>query len=416
MRQIRKILLPVIILFQLQNIFAQNIEDSSLSKEDTQIQVSEDESNSDDFDEFDSFENFEESTESEKIKNSDEDNNSIKPGGLIRNDAVYSRKESENIFNDVLELKLTLEKKENKTQIYADGRVYGYYGDKIEENEKYNAVLVRAFIRYYFENNKADFTIGKTFINIGNQTLFNPFSMDKSINFSETGYDKEGILSSELKIYPSDLSEWQTFVSYNSDFNNYRAGSSYLINIKSFDIAAAYIRYGHDRKSPAETILIEEDYNKIGFYFKGDIFLTVKGSYCFHIADSGNYKNHEAEIGIDYSFYSGKVFAETNLYYNRKGATKPENYEPVPDSFLKGRYYNYSAVNYKYDDFLNFSADAFININDRSVLSSLSASYLAAQSLTFTLKGINVYGDEEDEFSPTLFGLYSVILRAELKF
>lgn len=333
--------------------------------------------------------------------------------GVLRNDSTVVRKNEQYSFNDILELRFISEKKSENTQFYADGRVYLFYGNDFPENESYEAKLIRAYVRYYFKNNEAELTSGKTYVNVGSNTLLNPFALNKNINFADKSYDKESQLAIELKYFPAELSEGGAFVIYDPAINNYKTGLFYQSNFNSFDAGFVYVRYGSDKK---EKQLINNAYNKSGFYFKGDYFLTLKGSYCFHIADGNKYTNHEVEFGFDYSLYDSKIILDSLFYYNNKGSLESGSYIPVYDSFLKGKYYNYSNITYKYDEFYSYNASILMNLIDYSYISTISMSWVATQNSILYGSVNYIAGRDEDEFSQSQLGDISFLFRYEVKF
>ena len=130
--------------------------------------------------------------------------------GTIRNDSVWMVNDSLD-FSNVLEGKIIVEEKSDDLKFYADLRFFVYAGQAAltaghhSGYYDYDVKLMRAFVRYF--SPIGDLTIGKTYINFGNPGLFNLFDFDKSVNMSDTGYDKNGIVALEYVFYAGDSFE-----------------------------------------------------------------------------------------------------------------------------------------------------------------------------------------------------------------
>ncbi len=335
----------------------------------------------------------------------------MKFSGLLRNDAVISTMENDTHFADILEGRLILDYRSRKWKIYGDGRIYGYFGEAAEKEGKYRASLMRAFIRYF--SPVGDFTIGKTYVNLGTPGLFNPFESNKQIIVTDISYDKEGLLAFEylfnigsksgLKLYGgSDLEKNDT----GKFESTYRGGGSIWTNALRFDMGLAANRLDVDR-------------NLGGLYFKGDILIGLQGAYAVHFNDDFKSPFHEMMAGADYSFFDGKIIVSASFYFNSAGSASAGNYDlyqNLPDQYFAARYYTHGEIKYVHDEFLNTRVYALTNCIDGSTMIVPSFSIIAANGLTITLLFTTVTGDKNDEFSSDTLGRFGSILRVEGKF
>jgi len=335
----------------------------------------------------------------------------LKFSGLLRNDAVLSTRENDAHFSDILEGRLILDYRSGRWKLYGDGRIYGYFGETAEEEGRYHASLMRAFIRYF--SPVGDFTIGKTYVNLGTPGLFNPFESNKQITITDISYDKEGLLALEylynigsksgLKLYGgSDLKEDDA-----GDLKStYRGGGSIWTNALRFDMGLAANRLDVDR-------------NLAGIYFKGDIMVGLQGAYAVHLNDDFQSPFHEMMAGADYSFYGGKIVINAFFYFNSAGSAASGSYDlyrDLPDQYFAARYYTHGEIKYIHDQFFNTGVYALTNCIDGSTMIVPSFSVVAANGLTITLLFTTVTGKQSDEFSADTLGSFGSILRVEGKF
>lgn len=337
--------------------------------------------------------------------------------GAVRNDAAYTYFKDENEqsgnksrFDDILENKIILRYEEDTWRFYGDGRLYLYYGEIRETTDEYEAKLMRSFIRY--SPSIGQFTLGKTYINLGNPGLFNPFEKDKQVIMSDLGYDKEGMLAFEYVLPVGDLSGIKTYAAtYESETpaampeqeRHNAAGMSIWTNALNFDFGAVANR-------------LREDANITGAYIKGDLILGVQGAYAFHYNDEFDKPWREANIGIDYSFFNAHIIISSIFYYNQHGAKKIEEYLPSPDNYLYAKYYLFSKVELIYDEFLSGEIGSFINLIDNSAVIYPSITYLLADGLSITGMVYFFTGENDTEFSRDTSGNISALARVEAKF
>lgn len=335
--------------------------------------------------------------------------------GAIRNDAAYTYFDDEHHedrrFDDILENKLILRYRGDGWKFHGDGRLYLYYGDTREKKDEYEAKIMRSFIRY--SPSIGDFTLGKTYINLGNPGIFNLFEIQKQVNLSDLSYDKEGLLAVEfvlpvgdlsgIKVYGGNYESEDQMNRGDSNKRNYAGGMSAWTNALNFDAGIVGNR-------------LREDSNIGGLYLKGDLILGVQGAYAFHFNDEFEKSYREANFGLDYSFFDAHLIISSIFYYNQNGAKKIEEYSFSPDGYFFAKYYIFSNIIIIYDEFLSFEAGSFVNLIDNSAVIYPSVEYLIADGLSITAAVYFFTGKNNMEFSRDTSGLTSGLLRVEAKF
>ncbi|MDH5717059.1 MAG: hypothetical protein OEZ22_05420 [Spirochaetia bacterium] len=337
--------------------------------------------------------------------------------GVFRNDTLILSKNKTGHFSDILENRLVLKNNSDKWKLYIDGRFYLYFGEITEQLGDYDAELMRSFIRYYA--GWADFTLGKTYINLGNSGIFNPFEIDKTLNFSDVSYAKKGILAFESVIPLGDLSRLKAYGGYNDTFKNYSTGFDLGFNIKSFDLGLASIRNGTNKNEKIFIHMpeyISESRNIAGVYFKGDLELGIQAAYAHHFNDKIKHDFIEANFGFDYSFFGAMLLLNTIFYYNENGGSSPKNYALQSEAYFFAKYYNYSGLIYAYDEFLSFDLGVFSNLNDKSSIIIASVNNTIANGLKVTFMTAFLTGKADDEYSIHKTGEYFALARIEGRF
>lgn len=333
--------------------------------------------------------------------------------GLLRNDAAVTSWESGkqsssgqvNEFNDILETRLVLEVDREDWKYYGDARLYFYQGEaaKTEEGkiQTEEAKVMRSFLRYFSPIGTT--TLGKTYINLGNSGVFNPFEIRKLVTYSDLSYAREGILAIEQQIPWQNTSGLQLFAGSHDEFDyDPYWGISPTLHIGSFQLGGVASH-------------IEADQNNSGIFFKGDAFLGINGSYNAVIDDEGNYRYSEAVLGSDYSFY-GKWFIQVDYYFNESGAKEPDDYSYDENSYLLGRHYGFASLTWAIDEFMQTSLYAFINAADGSTFIIPQFDYALSSGLTLTLLAAAPTGSGNVEFSQDSAGLATLLVRIEGRF
>jgi hypothetical protein len=338
----------------------------------------------------------------------------IKVSGAIRNDAIFMFSGQDSEFNNLLENQLVLQRRAADWKFYSDLRFYLLYGNAADSEANspeadYSFVprILRTFIRYYTDY--GDFTLGKTYIPFGNAGVFNPFELDRGINFMDLNYIKEGILALSWELPLGGLGGIKAYFSPEALDSDLAAGITVYTNISSYDLGTVINRSGRDM-------------NIIGGYFKGDLEIGVQGSYAFHFDDHGGNTFSEAKAGIDYSFLEGKLLASALGYYNGRtdenaGSDQILNFNAASSSpmFFTDKYYMYFNLAYMPDEFFNFRLDAFLNAVDASSLLIPSATWVLGDGLSAGLQGFVPTGAGRAEFSRDTLGDYGIIIKVEAK-
>jgi len=350
--------------------------------------------------------------EEDNVENSDIDTTEkgLKISGLIRNDAFILNTNDGTKFADILETRLILDRKTEEWNFYADGRFFMNYGEQTKTGTELEAKLMRAFARYF--SPIGDFTLGKTYVNLGNAGLFNPFETDKSVKITDVNYEKEGLLALEYEFPIGEVSGGKLYggtsnIEISSGIYDpiYMGGLSLYTNAMSFDFGAIAMRNDTDK-------------NLGGACFKGDLIVGIQGAYACHFDDSMEYTNSEANFGIDYSFFTGKLIFSLLFYFNQAGETDSSMYgDPAAiDSYFSSRYYIYGIVTYMHDEFLSANISNFTNLIDGSTILMPSLNITIANGLTMTLMVSFITGKGNDEFSRDQYGNFTSMIRVEGKF
>ena len=322
--------------------------------------------------------------------------------GLLRNDAIVVKtSEGDNYqFYNILENRLIFESKRADWKYYADARAFVYGGEASTLYGENKVDLMRAFIRYF--SPIGDFTVGKTYVNFGNPGVFNPFEFDKSVQFTDLSYARQGLLAIEHYVPWQDHSGVKTYIG-NTTPGELMWGVSPSIHAGTFNIGLV-----NNRTAPNK--------NTSGAYFKGDAFVGVQGSWAAHWDDAYNYEYSEGSGGVDYSFFDGDLIASALYYYNGIGALSVSDYSPQTDSFLLARHYTFATLNWSIDEFTSLQLASFINLTDYSAAIIPSFTTILSSGLSLTLQLAYFTADGNEEFSKTRAGVFSTMLRVEGKF
>lgn len=338
----------------------------------------------------------------------------IKVSGTLRNDAIFMFSGPDSEFHNLLENQLVLQRRAADWKFYSDLRFYLLYGNAADAETNspeadYSFVprILRTFIRYYTDY--GDFTLGKTYIAFGNAGVFNPFELDREINFMDLNYIKEGILALSWELPLGDLGGVKFYAGPEALGSDLAAGITVYTNVSGYDLGTVINRSGRDT-------------NIMGGYFKGDLEIGVQGSYALHFGDHGGNTFSEAKAGIDYSFSAGKLLVSALGYYNgqsdeRIATDQIINFNAAasrPMSFTD-KYYMYFNLTYMPDEFFNFRLDAFCNAVDASSLLIPSATWVLADGLSAGLQGFVPTGAGHTEFSRDSLGDYGIIIKVEAK-
>lgn len=324
--------------------------------------------------------------------------------GTIRNDSFVQVKEGKSAFTNILENRLYLTKNNEKWKYFSDIRFYVVTGEP-DNTTTYSAVIPRVYVKYYISP-KADVTVGKSYITLGNLQFLNPFEFNKSVNLSDIKYDKEGEIGAAFNLSLNDVSGIKMYMLPDSDFENSKGAIDIFSNIDTLDFGFAASRKGSMR-------------NTVGLYLKGDMKIGINIAAAYHFSDELNADKcyWETNVGGDYSFLEGRLYIAEQIYFNQKGAGDKKNYRMVTehDGYFKGRVYSYTGISYTVDEFMSIKADNIVNLVDAGALISPGVTYTIADGLNLTLQYTLVTGTGEQEFSDSVYGRHIFNFRLEGK-
>ncbi len=329
--------------------------------------------------------------------------------GRVRNDAIGMVK-GDFKFSDVFETMVVVEKKWDNVKFYGDGRFLAYNGVIAKYDGWYRFRFMRGFFRVYTPN--GDVTIGKTYINFGNNGIFNVFEFDKSVNLTDLAYDKEGIYAVEYVYFHGNKFEGKFYAgAYDRDRDN-------DLYVEDLRFAGGLSLMGHSGTFNYGFVAnrIDTDRNVTGVFFKGDVEIGVNGSYAFHFNDHFNKMFSEAQLGIDYSFFDGKLVCTANFYYNERGASNHGIHLPSPNYYFTARYYIYGSLLGLIDEFLSTGVDCFANLVDESLLVIPYFNWVVRDGITLSFLFPVPIGQGDQEFSRDTAGHISAVVRVEGKF
>lgn len=351
--------------------------------------------------------------------------------GWLRNDMAFTFLSNETAFNDVIENRLVLQRSTDNWKFYTDLRLKMYFGQAAEATgEIMNEVMTamaflfpaatnsaalslgfgnvyvsvpRAFVKLYTP--VGDVIVGKTYVSFGVPGIFNPFEFDKNVNFSDLAYDKEGILAVDYQYVLGSLAGGDIYVSPQYPLSNTAAGASFEFNAGSFDLGAAFNRREYNR-------------NVAGLYFKGDVVVGVHGAYAYHFDDWFTNNFSEANAGLDYSFFEGKLIASADFYWADIGAESTNDYAAARagDKYFIAKYYLYANAAYAPNEFISFKVDCFVNLIDGSGLAIPGLTWTVFDGLNLTVQAAYLWSsDNNNEFSAGEYGSVSTIFRLDAK-
>jgi len=336
--------------------------------------------------------------------------NSAKLGirGVIRNDSFASKLSAKELYGNVLENRLILEKKTESWQLFTDARFYYYSGYIREFLGESKSVLLRSHLRYF--SDLGDFTLGKTYINFGIRSIFNPFEYNKLVTTSDLAYEREGILALEYSLSVGDTSEFRLY-----------SGSQYLQDVSgnAHPTAAFGISFSSNISNSEYGLIAHHkdvNINQAGGFIKTDYYIGIAGAYSIHFDDRVKYSFSQVNLGLDYSFFASKLLVSANVYYNDGGSSNFENYITSNEFYFSAKVYGFYTVSIRQDQFLSYQAFVIHNINDQSLVLVLATSYILANGLAATMQVSSAQGRINTEFSTARSGEVSGLLRIEAKF
>jgi hypothetical protein len=151
-------------------------------------------------------------------------------------------------------------------------------------------VLPRAWLR--FDLPYGNLTVGRFWPKTGVFGIFNPFEWNKTVGFTDTSFDREGVDGAAWNFGVTDTGEGQIFAAPGGTISNLAGGASLTMNALGFDFGAAALRKGFST-------------NVAGFYLKGDLLVGVNGSWALHF-DDGLTNAYFVYVGFNLAAMGGK--------------------------------------------------------------------------------------------------------------
>ncbi len=310
-------------------------------------------------------------------------------------------------FNNASQLKLLFNyNSESAWRLFSDVRLTTYYGyddissegfSFVDKNGNYALGLdvSRMYLKAHF--NSASFTLGRDYLSFGTPFIFNTLEWTKNFSLIDPTQTKPAMNLFSFTLPVGSYGKFQSFVGGNNEWDGVLSGSELVLGTTGFEGGFVYQYKGRNT-------------NTVGLFFKADVFVSIGGSYAFHVNnllyESEKTENrHEASLFFDYSVPVGfmSLLLNQSFYYNSIGARSATDLETTlyGDYFFKSMAYSYSSVGLVIDEFTNFSIDVLVNMVDGSgaVLPRIQYSLLDNLSVDFS-SGI-YFGKNETEFSPS---------------
>lgn len=350
---------------------------------------------------------------------------------LFRNDSYLSiphealSSESTWQYVNLSESRLRIRHLGDRWTYYADGRLYMNYSGSSGETET-EARLIRSFLQ--LNSVYGDFRIGKSYVNLGVPEVFNPFELEKTIQYNDLTYDKEGLLAFDYNFSWSETGLIRFFGASPYKSDNYDQGVTSTQNNENDSSANSgkEMLGGLQLQSnfwmnDFALLVYHAAYNEniAGFFIRGDAVLGILLSYAFHFDDDAKKSFSEIQAGLDYSFWDGKIIPKIIVYYNEDGKSNQEYYgleKYFSNSYLLARWYSYSSLQYVHDEFFSLQAGVFNNWTDGSSLLHISLLQVIRNGINFTLQYFIATGKGADEFSRSVYANGFLNFRLDVKF
>ncbi len=322
--------------------------------------------------------------------------------GVFRDDYIFTYGGNKVYSSNILENRINIEHRTEAWKFFGDLRLLLYSGLAEEAAGESDFRLMRCFIRYY--SRIGTFTIGRTYVALGNFGVFNPFERDKEISMSDISYDRSGADAFVWDIALGELSGIRSYIAPNAEFDESSAGVQIFGNMLRFDAGAVINRLAPGR-------------NVAGIFFKGDLLTNISGSFAYHFNDGATENFFEGNVGFEH-FFSAKFFVQALYYYNESGANAVADYsgEAATDRYFQARHYLFFNTNFIFDEFFSAFFYAFGNLVDSSAILTPGAKWTLNNGLDLTFQVYGITGTGEDEFSMAEFGKFGGMIRFEAKF
>ena len=345
-------------------------------------------------------------------------------GGSYQNQSTLGAGSEPTQFINSSELAIDLNYKDEGWRFYSDLRLGLFYGvGDLIDFQPNNFLYVKDFNgnsqlglaldipRMYVKINSimGTFTIGRSYLNFGHASLFNPLEWFKNFSPTDPLATKPGVNLISLDIPMGAYNKVKIFIGGDDQWDTPLAGAEAIIGTSGFEMGITYQYKGHNQ-------------NVVGTFFKADIYITLFGSYVAHINDvfSEDIFNHahEFSLGLDYSFPIGltSLFIQHLFYFNSLGAKTESELliMPLGDHYFRGQTYSYTSLQLTIDQFSILAVDMIINIHDASGVILPKGSFTLLNNLTLDLVMGIYWGKKGTEFTPSQAGVPNVQLLATL--
>jgi hypothetical protein len=281
-----------------------------------------------------------------------------------------------------------------------------------DEDSGSDFVLGQNLDRAYWTINTShyDLHIGRQPVAFGSARVINPTDIIAPFTYNTVAKEElVGVDAVRIKKPLADLGELDLGLVFGEDFEP--------------DKGAAFVR--------VKTYQMQTDIAFMAMVFRKNILLafdlvrSIGGAGTWLEAAqtlanaTSNYKPEEnyfrLSIGSDYSL-TAKLYAYVEYHLNGAGTGSSENYfNAVSETaftdgavYLLGRHYLAPGLSYEINPLLHFSAQALVNIEDGSVLSSPRFEYNVAEDVYLDIGGFIGFGEEPPDISQpeNEFGLY----------
>lgn len=251
----------------------------------------------------------------------------------------------------------------------------------------YGHSFYRAYLSYRSERFDAD--LGRQQIPWGVGRFQNPTDVFNPFIFSQLDVDeRDGVDALNVKTSIGD-----TRLNYVFTPRGRRLHPSRHMVRASRDIA------GYEVGALGGTIAHDE---AIGYDFAGNIRQAAfRGEFLYRMAEREK-NSVNAVFNLDYNFANG-VYALIEYYFNGRGKPRASGYELI--RFIQGeiqslgRHYLGLQLGYDFTPLLRGESNTFANLSDGSLFNRLELKYSIRDDLVFTLAGILLLGERNDEFN-----------------
>lgn len=350
-------------------------------------------------------------------------------GGWFRNDAIYTggANNFDNQFTDLGQLKFNLDYRDAQWRILGDLRLDVFYGYNAAVKQNPNAFLYQRqnnnnnfalgieVPRLYFRGSTdkaGSFTLGRSYLNFGQNQLFNALEWHKNFSLTDPSATKPGVNMLSWDMGMGAYSRIKAFIGGDDTWAYPLAGIEIVTGLPRFEIGFAYQYKGEDR-------------SVLGLSFKADLVLTFFGTYAAHlnkVLHGSQFTHfHDLSLGFDYSFplNTSSLVITQIFYYNSAGASSLEELfsSPGGDYYFRSQGYSHTTLMFNINEFISIGAGVMVSLMDGSGAVLPTGKFTLANNLVLdAVLGI-FFGKKNSEFAPSrLIPNASAMLRLTASF